>query len=132
MEEYLEKKLYVFRKSYNFYFKINLIILILKVTFSVSTISCYYYLPLAMFSLFTAIIEIIEKSIKMNERIIEYRLAYKFYNSSLNLYKAKKLTEEEIRLRENDFIENIQFFAREKYIKQTQLNGYNFLSIINE
>lgn len=129
MEEYLEKKKYVFRKSYNFYFKINLIVLILKVSFSVSTISSYYYLPLSVLSFITVIIEVIEKSVKMNERLIEYRLTYKFYNSLLNLYKVKKLSEEEIRLRENDFIENIQFFAREKYIKQAQLNGYSFLSI---
>lgn len=132
MEEYLEKKLYVFRKSYNYFYKINLLILILKVSFSVSGISSYYYLPLALLSLITGIIEVIEKSVKLNERLTEYRLTYKFYNSLLNLYRANKIIEEEIRLRENDFIENIQFFPREKYIKQTKLNGYSFLSIINE
>lgn len=132
MEEYLEKKMYVFRKSYNFYSKISLIILILKVIFSVSGISSYYYLPLSLLSLVSAIIEVIEKSMKQNERIVEYKLTYKFYNSLLNLYQVKKITMEDIKLRENDFMENIQFFPREKYIKQLKLNGYNFLPVINE
>lgn len=132
MEEYLEKKMYVFRKSYNFYYKISLIILILKVLFSVSGISSYYYLPLSLLSLVSGIIEVIEKSMKQNERIVEYKLTYKFYNSLLNLYQVNKITMEDIKLRENDFMENIQFFPREKYIKQIKLNGYNFLSVINE
>lgn len=128
MEEYLEKKLYVFRKSYNYYYKISIILLILKLLFSASGISGMYYFPLSLLSLISGILEILEKSIKQNERIVEYRLSHKFYKQMLNYLRAGKINMDEINIRETEFIENIQFFPREKYIKQAKLNGYNFIN----
>lgn len=127
MDGYLEKRMYVNRKSYNFYNKISILLLILKLIFSASGITSFYYFPLSFLSLITGIIEILERSINQNERLSEYKMSYKFYKQMINSFKAQKLTEEEIYLREKEFIENIQFFPREEYLKEAELNGYNFI-----
>ncbi|CAH1099299.1 unnamed protein product [Psylliodes chrysocephalus] len=127
MEEYLEKRLFVYRKSFNYYSQISILLLILKLFFSVSGISGYLYLPLCFISLFSGIAEIFERSIRQNERLTEYRVCYKFYKQMLDLNKAQKLNNQEIYLREKEFIENIQFFPREKYLKQAEINGYNYI-----
>lgn len=127
MEEYLEKRMFVYRKSYNFYSKISTLLLVFKLLFSASGITAIYYLPLSYLSLCSGIIEIFEKSVKQNERLSEYRVSYKFYRQTLDLFKAQKLEREEIYLREKEFIENIQFFPREKYLKDVEMNGYRFV-----
>lgn len=127
MEEYLEKRMFVYRKSYNFYSKISTLLLVFKLLFSASGITAIYYLPLSYLSLCSGIIEIFEKSVKQNERLSEYRVSYKFYRQMLDLFKAQKLEREEIYLREKEFIENIQFFPREKYLKDVEMNGYRFV-----
>lgn len=127
MNEYLEKKMYVYRKSFRFYSNTSVLMLILKLLFGASGMSAYYYLPLAVLSLGGGIIEIFEKTIKHNERITEYKISYKFYQQMLNLYKSSKIEEKDIYAREKDFMEHIQFFAREKYIKEVALNGYNYI-----
>jgi len=79
-----------------------------------------------MFSLLSGIVDIFEKSYKLNERIIEYRIFYKFYNQLTLLYKSNKINEDSICLKEAEFKETIKFFPREKYLKQTQLNGFKY------
>jgi len=130
MESYLEKNMLVYRKSYNYYSKISFCFyLLLKLFLSTIGPIGYFLLPLlTMFSLLNGIVEIFEKSYKLNKRIIEYRICYKFYNQLILLYKSKKIIEASICLKEADFKETINFFPREKHLKQTQLNGYKYTS----
>lgn len=127
MEEYLEKQLFVYRRSYKFFFRIGVFISVLKSFFSVLSLSGYYYFPLTLLSLGGGGLEILEKSLNISERTEEYKHAYKFYRQFLHFYKAKKLTESEINLREHDFVSTLHFFPREKYLKMVQLNGYKNL-----
>lgn len=127
IEDYFEKRMYVYRNSYKFYSKISIALLIVKLMFSASGLSAFFYVELALLSLGSGIIEILEKSIKQNERLSEYKMCYKFYVQSANLFKANKITEVEFYLKEEEFIENMEFFPREKYLKETQLNGYSFV-----
>lgn len=128
MNEYLEKRMYVYRKSYNFYNNLSLCILILKLFSSTIGSLGFIYNPiLATLSLVNGILILFEKNINQNEKISEFLIVYKFYNQIFLLFKAQKITEEEINVREKDFLENIQFFPREKYLKQAELNGYKYV-----
>jgi hypothetical protein len=49
-------------------------------------------------------IEILDKRLKISERIQEYRVIYKFYGHLLHLYKARELNEKEVHLREQEFL----------------------------
>lgn len=124
MEDYLEKQLFVYRRSYKFFFRIGVFISILKSLFSVIGLTGYYYFPLTLLSLVGGCLEILEKSLKISERTEEYKHAYKFYRQFLHFHRAKKLTESEINLREQELNNNFNFFPREKYLKIVKLNGY--------
>jgi hypothetical protein len=126
-EEYLEKKVFVYRKSYAYYSKINTTLLISKFLFSSSGLSAFAFVSLAVLSLVAALIEILEQILKIGQRKEEYRFAYKFYQELLNLYKGGELSEFEVSKREAEFIKSLNFFPREKYIKQAKLNGYKYV-----
>jgi hypothetical protein len=126
MEEYLEKKVFVYRKSYAFYSKIDTTLLVSKFLFSSSGLSAFAFVPLAALSLGAALIEVLEQSLKIGQRKEEYRIAYKFYKELLNLYKVKELNDSDVSKREAEFIKTTNFFPREKYIKQVKLYGYRF------
>ncbi len=127
MESYLEKKVFIYRKSYAFYSKINTTLLVSKFLFSSSGLSAFLFIPLAALSLGAALIEILEQPLKIGQRKEEYRFAYKFYQELLNLYKAGELSESDVSKREAEFIKTLNFFPREKYIKQAKLNGYKYV-----
>ena len=126
MEEYLEKKVFVYRKSYVFYSKIDTVLLVSKFLFSSSGLSAFAFVPLATLSLGAALIEVLEQPLKISQRKEEYRIAYKFYKELLNLYKVEELNDSDVSKREAEFIKTTNFFPREKYIKQVKLNGYRF------
>jgi hypothetical protein len=107
MEKYLQKRLYVYRKSYIYFYKIGIGLSISKLLFSASGLS-----SLALPSL-----------VCLSERIEEYKLIYKFYRQLLHLYKADKINEKEINLREEEFVSNFNYFPREKYLEKVHLNG---------
>lgn len=125
MESYLQKNLYVYRRSYKYYFKIGLFLSILKIMLNISGVSGIYYLPLILIGLLSSVVEILEKTLNINERIESYKFSYKFYKQLLHYYRAQKLNEDEINLREHEFNNNLNFFPLEKYLKESQLNGYN-------
>ena len=127
MEEYLEKKVFVYRKSYAYYSKINTTLLISKFLFSSSGLSAFAFLPLAVLSLGATFIEVLEQPLKIGQRKEEYRFVYKFYQELLNLFKAGELSESDVSKREAEFIKTLNFFPREKYIKQAKLNGYKYV-----
>jgi hypothetical protein len=127
METYLEKKVFVYRKSYAFYSKINTTLLVSKFLFSSSGLSAFAFVPLASLSLGAALIEVLEQPLKIGQRKEEYRFAYKFYQELLNLFKAGELSESDVSKREAEFIKTLNFFPREKYIKQAKLNGYKYI-----
>jgi hypothetical protein len=127
MDSYLEKKVFVYRKSYAFYSKINTSLLVSKFLFSSSGLSAFAFVPLASLSLGAALIEVLEQPLKIGQRKEEYRFAYKFYQELLNLYKAGELSESDVSKREAEFIKTLNFFPREKYIKQAKLNGYKYV-----
>jgi hypothetical protein len=83
MEEYLEKKVFVYRKSYAFYSKIDTTLLVSKFLFSSSGLSAFAFITLASLSLGTALIEVLELSLKIGQRKEEYRFTYKFYQELL-------------------------------------------------
>jgi hypothetical protein len=127
MDIYLEKKVFVYRRSYAFYSKINTSLLITKFLFSSSGLSAFAFVPLAALSLGATLIEVLEQPLKIGQRKEEYRFAYKFYQELLNLFKAGELSESDISKREAEFIKTLNFFPREKYIKQAKLNGYKYV-----
>jgi hypothetical protein len=126
MEEYLEKKVFVYRKSYAFYSKIDTTLLVSKFLFTSSGLSAFAFVPLAALSLGAALIEVLEQPLKISQRKEEYRFAFKFYQELLNLYKASELNESDVSKREVEFIKTTNFFPREKYIKLVKLNGYKY------
>lgn len=126
MEQDLEKKLYVYRKSFNFYNKISISLSVGKFIFSASGLSAFAFIPLAALSLGAGVFEVIDKSLNISERKEEYKQTYKFYKQLLNLIKANSISEQEAYIREKDFINNLKYFPLEKYVKQTQLNGYKY------
>lgn len=128
MEEYLLKKIYVYRKSYHHYHKINVSLSITKFLLSSLGLSAFVMIPLGALSLSAGIVEVIDKALNLLERKEEYKQSYKFYKQLLNSYKSRALTEEEVYMREEDFIKNLVYLPREKYMKQTQLNGYQYVS----
>lgn len=128
MEEYLEKRNYIHRKSHNVFQIISISLSVGKFLFSASGLSGFIFLPLSALSLGAGIIEVIDKSLSISERKENYKYGYKFYKQLLNLYKAGQLTEEEIYQREADFIENLKHLPLEKYVKKTKLNGYKYVN----
>ncbi len=127
MEEYLEKKVFAHRKSYSYYSKINTTLLISKFILSSSGLSAFAFGPLKVLSLGAAFIEVLEQLLKIGQRKEEYRFAYKFYQELLNLYKAVELSESDVSSKEAEFINSLNFFPLEKYIKQAKLNGYKYM-----
>jgi hypothetical protein len=123
MEKYLQKRLYVYRKSYIYFYKIGIGLSISKLLFSASGLSSLALPPLVCLSLGAGVIEILDKRLKISERIEEYKLTYKFYRQLLHLYKADKINEKEINLREEEFVSNFNYFPREKYLEKVHLNG---------
>jgi hypothetical protein len=123
MEKYLQKRLYVYRKSYIYFYKIGIGLSISKLVFSASGLSSLALPPLVCLSLGAGVLEILDKRLKISERIEEYKLIYKFYRQLLHLYKADKINEKEINLREEEFVSNFNYFPREKYLEKVHLNG---------
>jgi hypothetical protein len=123
MEKYLQKRLYVYRKSYIYFYKIGIGLSISKLLFTASGLSSLALPPLVCLSLGAGVIEILDKRLKISERIEEYKLIYKFYRQLLHLYKADKINEKEINLREEEFVSNFNYFPREKYLEKVHLNG---------
>jgi hypothetical protein len=123
MEKYLQKRLYVYRKSYIYFYKIGIGLSISKLLFSASGLSSLALPPLVCLSLGAGVIEILDKRLKISERIEEYKLIYKFYRQLLHLYKADNINEKEINLREEEFVSNFNYFPREKYLEKVHLNG---------
>jgi hypothetical protein len=121
MEKYLQKRLYVYRKSYLYFYKIGIGLSISKLLFSASGLSSLALPPLVCLSLGAGVIEILDKRLKISERIEEYKLIYKFYRQLLHLYKADKIND--INLREEEFVSNFNYFPREKYLEKVHLNG---------
>jgi hypothetical protein len=66
-EEYLEKKVFVYRKSYAYYSKIYTTLLISKFLFSTSGLSAFAFVPLAALPLGTAFIEVLEQPLKIGQ-----------------------------------------------------------------
>ncbi|GBO36549.1 hypothetical protein AVEN_166994-1 [Araneus ventricosus] len=91
-------------------------------------LSAFVMVPLAALSLSAGIVEVIDKALNIVERKEEYKQSYKFYKQLLNSFKSNALSEEEVYRREEDFINNLVYLPREKYMKQTQLNGYAYVT----
>jgi hypothetical protein len=119
MEKYLQKRLYVYRKSYIYFYKIGIGLSISKLLFSASGLSSLALPPLVCLSLGAGVIEILDKRLKIEE----YKLIEKFYRQLLHLYKADKINEKEINIREEEFVSNFNYFPREKYLEKVHLNG---------
>lgn len=128
MEEYLQKKIYVYRKSHHHYHNISITMTVSKFVLSSLGLSAFVMVPLAALSLSVGVVEVIEKALNIVERKEEYKQSYKFYKQLLNAYKSNAITEEGVYEREEDFVNNLVYLPREKYMKQTQLNGYAYVS----
>jgi hypothetical protein len=98
-----------------------------KLLFSASGLSSLALPPLVCLSLGAGVIEILDKRLKISERIEEYKLIYKFYRQLLHLYKADKINEKEINLREEKFVSNLNYFPREIPRKSSLKRKLNYL-----
>src|SRR5258705_252567 len=125
MQEYIEKKIYVYRKSYKYYRNISTAFLISKCLVSASGLSAFIFLPLASLSLGAAIIQIIEDQFNFKEQEALCKKTFQFYIELLNIYQQG---EEDILIFEENFIKTIHAIPREKYLKQMGLNGYKYKS----
>src|ERR1700754_1427654 len=94
--EYLEKRIYVFRKSCVYFSNVDHAFLVSKFLFTSSSLTAFAFLPLAALSLGAALVEVLEKPLKIAQRKEEYRFAYKFYKELLNLYKSGDLNDAEV------------------------------------
>lgn len=128
MEEYLLKKIYVYRKSYHHYHNVSVGMSVTKFLLSSLGLSAFVMVPLAALSLSAGVVEVIDKSLNVLEKKEEYKQAYKQYKRLLNSFKSGALSEEEVYRREEVMVENLVHPPREKYMKQTQLNGYAYVS----
>ncbi len=86
MEEHLEKKVFVYRKSYVFS-KIDKTLLVSKFLFSSSGLSAFAFVPLAALSPGAALIEVLEQPLKIGQRKEEYRLRIDFIKNYLTFTK---------------------------------------------
>ena len=114
------------RRSYAYYSNVDAAFLVSKFLFTSSSLSAFVFVPLAALSLGAAVIEVLEKPLKIAQRKEEYRFAYKFYQELINLYKSGELNEHDVNKRELEFVKSMNFFPREKYIRETRLNGYKY------
>jgi hypothetical protein len=113
--------LYVYRKSYIYFYKIGIGLSISKLLFSASGLSSLALPPLVCLSLGAGVIEFLDKRLKISERIEEYKLIYKFYRQLLHLYKADKINEKEINIREEEFVSNFNYFSQRKIPRKSSL-----------
>lgn len=127
MEEYLQKRMYVYRKSFNYYNSISMTLSITKCIFSLSSLSAFVLIPLSALSLGVGIAEVLEKTLSVSDKKSEYKQTYKFYKHLLNSFKSNSVSEEEIFAKEKDYIQNLKYFPLEKYIKKAKLNGYKYI-----
>ena len=125
MQEYIEKKIYVYRKSYKYYGNISTAFLISKCLVSASGLSAFVFLPLASLSLGAAIIQIIEDQFHFKEQEALCKKTFQFYIELLNIYQQG---EEDILKFEESFLQTVHAIPREKYLKQMGLNGYKYKS----
>jgi hypothetical protein len=88
MEKYLQKRLYVYRNSYIYFYKTGIGLSISKLLFSAWGLSSLALPPLVCLSLGAGVIEILDKRLKIEKRIEEYKLIYKFYRQLLHLYRV--------------------------------------------
>ena len=125
MEEYLEKRKYVYRKSYKYYNNINIGMHLGEIIFTGSSLTAFVFVPLAVLSLGSAILMGLNEILNIKEKMLEFKKCYKFYRDMSLLFKSNKITEIEIYNKEHDFLDSINYFAVEKYLKKKKLNGYN-------
>ena len=126
MESYLKKKQYVFRKSYKRYFKYHVSLQLASVIFSTLGLSAFSgIVPLAVLSLGTPLVISISEILKIKERLIEYKKCYKFYSNMLLLFRANRISENDVYNHEREFVKSINVIPVEKYLKEQQMNGYN-------
>src|SRR5258705_12733700 len=119
MQEYIEKKIYVYRNSYKYYRNISTAFLISKCLVSASGLSAFVFLPLASLSLGAAIIQIIEDHFNFKQQellcTILYRIIKYFQQGEVDILKY-----------EENLIKTVHAMPREKYLKQMALNGFKY------
>ena len=79
MEEDLEKRLFVYRRSFKYYGTVSNAFQVSKFIFSASCLSAFALLPLATLSLGRVLINTLEKYLRIAERKADYKTAD--YNS---------------------------------------------------
>jgi hypothetical protein len=76
--------MYTEKVTYLCFYKIGIGLSISKLLFSASGLSSLDLPPLVCLSLGAGVIEILNKRLKISERIEEYKLIYKFYRQLLH------------------------------------------------
>lgn len=126
MEEYLEKRVYVFRRSHNDFKCFAVFLVTSKFIFASSSVSAFMYIPLGILGVVSGFLDLIEKYVNLHEKKESYMIAYRFYKQLLIMYKQKMLSDTEVATREKDFLDSLNYLPREKYIREMKLNGYRF------
>jgi hypothetical protein len=125
MEDYLEKQIFVYRRSFKYYMGMSNIFSISKFICGASGLTAFAFLPLASLSLSVGVFAFLDKHYNVGEKKEVYKMGWKFYKDLQLKYKAKKISEEEIYEQERNFIQNLTYLPRECYIKKMKLNGYS-------
>lgn len=127
MEKYLEDRLYVYRKSYNYYYKIDTCTLVLNLILSTigPSLGIFIDVHLAILSYITGLLLGLDKILKIKEIMIDFQKCYKFYEDLLLQYRSGKINDQDIFDKESAFKKSITTTAVEKYLKRKGLNGYS-------
>lgn len=122
--EYLEKKMYVYRRSYKYFQKLDILLTTTEFLCSASGLTAFVFLPLATLSLSAGIVEIVRKQLKVKEKVQEFKMITKFYYKLKSDVMNTDITDDEVKEKESEFLSHIEYFPKEKYLKQKKLNGY--------
>jgi hypothetical protein len=118
MERDIKNQIYIYRKSFRFYYKLGMFILLLKCVLGISGVSAFVCSYLAPLSLGAPTIDLVTKKLDIEERKAEYHMAYKFYEECYNKYKAKSLNDTDFYQLAADFLKSQTYLPREKYMKE--------------
>ena len=78
MEDYVEKRIHVYRKSFYLYQKISISLSVSKFILSASDLSAFSIIPLVSVSISAGILEVIKKSLDILEKKEEYKKCHIF------------------------------------------------------
>ena len=116
MESEIKKQMKTYQKSFRYYSKLSLVILVAKCILGSSGLSAFACTYLSILSLGAPILDLITRHLSIEEKKTEYYSAFRFYEDCLNKYKCHILTELNYYEQETYFLKTMHYLPRKKYI----------------